>query len=859
MMQSCKERKRMIIWRLFLIFSLSNSTLVFASHAKHLCLPDQKDALWEFKSEFYIQGFYVKGLHSDVVYVDEKTERWRNNTDCCSWDGVSCDPKTGMVVELNLLGGSLNGPLRSNSSLFRLQHLQNLDLTMNNIYGVLPDSIGNLKRLSVLNLAIYNLYGKIPSSLGNLSHLTDLDLSANGFTGELPDSMGHLNRLTTLQLDGNKLSGNFPLPLLNLSSLTEIDLGPNQFQGMLPSNMSSLSNLEDFDISGNSFHGPVPSSLFMIPSLTDLRLGRNHLSGPLEIGNISSPSILESLSLKENNFSGPISRSISKLVGLTFLDLSFWNTARGMVDFNIFLHLKSLEKLHLSHLNTSSMVDLSVFSHLMLLTELDLSGNNLKISSTLHLPSPIWTLSLSSCNISEFPRFLQNLTRLGRLDISTNRIKGQVPEWLWSLPELWYVNISQNSFSGFEGSPDDMLTSDNNLVLDISSNMFQDLPLLPKSLLHFFGSENGISGEIPTELCGLVHLRILVLSNNNFSGSIPRCFNATLWVLHLQNNSLSGVFPEESISVNLISLDVGHNRLSGGLPKSLRNCTQLEFLNVEDNNFNDTFPFWVRSLPDLQNLVLGSNKFHGPISSPGESLRFPRLRIFDVSKNRFNGVLPSNYFTGWSAMSSVVDVLEPGSLYYHQSVGLANKGMNMELVGSGFTIYKSIDVSQNQFQGDIPNSIGLLKELIVLNMSNNAFTGRIPSSLANLTNLQSLDLSNNRLSGQIPPQLGKLTFLEWMNFSYNRLEGPIPQGTQIQSQNSSAFAENPGLCGVPLQEICGRKGKEEATKQEEDEEQEEEEEDEAFSWIAAAIAYVPGVSVDSPSVTFWLRIKMAGS
>ncbi|XP_020874093.1 receptor like protein 30-like [Arabidopsis lyrata subsp. lyrata] len=134
----------------------------------------------------------------------------------------------------------------------------------------------------------------------------------------------------------------------------------------------------------------------------------------------------------------------------------------------------------------------------------------------------------------------------------------------------------------------------------------------------------------------------------------------------------------------------------------------------------------------------------------------------------------------------------------------------MELVGSGFTIYKTIDVSRNRFEGDIPESIGLLKELIVLNMSNNDFTGHIPPSLSNLSNLESLDLSQNRLFGSIPPELGKLTFLERMNFSYNMLEGPIPQATQIQSQNSSSFTGNPNLCGVPLQETCG--GEEEATK-----------------------------------------------
>ncbi|CAB78423.1 putative disease resistance protein [Arabidopsis thaliana] len=714
------------------------------------------------------------------------TEKWRNNTDCCSWDGVSCDPKTGVVVELDLQYSHLNGPLRSNSSLFRLQHLQKLVLGSNHLSGILPDSIGNLKRLKVLVLVNCNLFGKIPSSLGNLSYLTHLDLSYNDFTSEGPDSMGNLNRLTDM--------------LLKLSSVTWIDLGDNQLKGMLPSNMSSLSKLEAFDISGNSFSGTIPSSLFMIPSLILLHLGRNDFSGPFEIGNISSPSNLQLLNIGRNNFNPDI-------------------------------------------------VDLSIFSPLLSLGYLDVSGINLKISSTVSLPSPIEYLGLLSCNISEFPKFLRNQTSLEYLDISANQIEGQVPEWLWSLPELRYVNISHNSFNGFEGPADVIQGGRELLVLDISSNIFQDpFPLLPVvSMNYLFSSNNRFSGEIPKTICELDNLRILVLSNNNFSGSIPRCFeNLHLYVLHLRNNNLSGIFPEEAISHHLQSFDVGHNLFSGELPKSLINCSDIEFLNVEDNRINDTFPSWLELLPNLQILVLRSNEFYGPIFSPGDSLSFSRLRIFDISENRFTGVLPSDYFVGWSVMSSVVDI--DGRIiqytvtgidrdFYHKSVALINKGLKMELVGSGFTIYKTIDVSGNRLEGDIPESIGLLKEVIVLSMSNNAFTGHIPPSLSNLSNLQSLDLSQNRLSGSIPGELGKLTFLEWMNFSHNRLEGPIPETTQIQTQDSSSFTENPGLCGAPLLKKCG--GEEEATKQEQDEDKEEE--DQVFSWIAAAIGYVPGV------------------
>ncbi|CDY29747.1 BnaA01g19190D [Brassica napus] len=664
-MHSCCARK-IIVWSLCLIFSLSHSILVRGSSPpKHLCRQDQRDALWEFKSEFHLSG----------MAANEKTQTWRNNSDCCSWDGITCDPKTGNVLDLNLWSSSLNGPLRSSS-----------------------DSIGNLKYLRVLGLSGCNLFGKLPASLGNLSDLTVLDLDGNGFTGELPVSIGNLKQLTKLLI------------------------------------------------------------------------------------------------------------ASSKLIELSSLDLSFWDTLRGDVDFSIFLHLKSLMSLDISTLNTRSIVDMSLFSHF----------ESLSI--------------LTSCNISEFPKFLRTQTSLFNLDISQNQIKGQVPEWLWSLPGLEYVDFSLNSFTGFDGPADD------------------PFPLLPKSMTFLSASDNQFSGEIPTTICELVSLDVLVLSNNNFSGSIPRCFenfNTKLSILHLRNNSLSGKFPEESVSVALISLDVGRNQLSGELPKSLINCTHLEFLNVEDNMFNDTFPFWLRLLPGLQILVLRSNKFHGSLYSPRSSPSFSKLRIIDISKNLFTGALPLDYFAGWSEMSSGVYTPDNKQkrfigitfLNYRKSVVLATKGSEREFLGSSFSIYKIIDVSGNRFEGDIPKSICLLKELNVLNMSNNAFIGSIPPSFSNLTILQSLDLSKNRLSGKIPPELGKLTFLAWMNFSYNNFEGPIPQGTQIQTQDSSSFLQNPGLCGAPLHKICSGKEEEGTLNQD----KEDEEEDQVLSWIAVAIAYVPGV------------------
>ena len=224
---------------------------------------------------------------------------------------------------------------------------------------------------------------------------------------------------------------------------------------------------------------------------------------------------------------------------------------------------------------------------------------------------------------------------------------------------------------------------------------------------------------------------------------------------------------------------------------------------------NDTFPFWLESLSELKILVLQANGFYGPIWDPHINFGLSKLHVIDLSYNNFSGKLPSNYFQNWSAIQGVTDkdksqtrYMGDGSNYYKNSMTIVNKGVELELVKI-LTIFTAIDLSNNQFCGEIPDSVGNLKALIVLNLSSNNFTSHIPSSLGNLIELESLDLSRNSLFGEIPQQLTSLTFLEYLNFSQNQLFGPIPQGGQFLTFQSSSFEGNFGLCGFQLSKKCG--------------------------------------------------------
>ncbi|XP_026398492.1 putative receptor like protein 25 [Papaver somniferum] len=140
-------------------------------------------------------------------------------------------------------------------------------------------------------------------------------------------------------------------------------------------------------------------------------------------------------------------------------------------------------------------------------------------------------------------------------------------------------------------------------------------------------------------------------------------------------------------------------------------------------------------------------------------------------------------------------------LYYQPKVTVTSKGIDIELVKI-LTIFTSIDLSNNRFEGRIPEIIGSLTALCILNFSDDAFTGKIPSTFGNLTYLESLDLSRNNLTGKIPFQLAGLSSLSVLNVSFNKLVGEIPSGGQFQTFDSSYFQGNVGLCGFPLSKGC---------------------------------------------------------
>ena len=63
----------------------------------------------------------------------------------------------------------------------------------------------------------------------------------------------------------------------------------------------------------------------------------------------------------------------------------------------------------------------------------------------------------------------------------------------------------------------------------------------------------------------------------------------------------------------------------------------------------------------------------------------------------------------------------------------------------------------------------------------------------------SLKLDHNHLTGQIPVQLVMLNHLKQFSVSNNMFLGPVPDFGPNSSFTADSFANNPGLCGAPLE------------------------------------------------------------
>jgi len=87
----------------------------------------------------------------------------------------------------------------------------------------------------------------------------------------------------------------------------------------------------------------------------------------------------------------------------------------------------------------------------------------------------------------------------------------------------------------------------------------------------------------------------------------------------------------------------------------------------------------------------------------------------------------------------------------------------------------SISLMNNNLKGILPESIGALSKLKVLNLAFNVIQGKIPRNIVELENLIVLRLGKNKIKGSIPEDIDNLKKLVVLDLFANKISGILPR------------------------------------------------------------------------------------
>ncbi|CAL5332801.1 unnamed protein product [Camellia sinensis] len=529
----------------------------------------------------------------------------------CSWFGVSCN-FDGSVNRLNLTNSSLNGTL-DNFTFSSFPNLAYIDLSMNNLFGVIPPLIGSLSKLIYLDLSINQFSGNIPPEIGLLTNLDTLHLVENQLNGSIPQEIGQLKSLTELALYTNSLSGPIPASLGNLRNLVHLYLYDNDLSGPIPPAMGNLVNLVELYMDSNNFTGLIPSTLGNLTKLTALHLFNNYLSGsiPQEIGKLKS---LQDLSFETNNLNGSIPTSFGDLSSVTLLHL--WNNQLSGSIPKELGNLKFLNDLELSENQLNGPIPASL-GNLSMLETLFLRSNQLS-GPIPHELGNLKNLLILEMDNNQFSGNLPELCQGGKLTnftVNHNHLIGTIPQSLKNCSSLARARFDENQFIG-------------NISEDLEIwGMFPNLTLLNLA-------RNNITGSIPPGLGNSIQLHQLDLSSNRLVGKIPKEFGK-LTSLEKFNGSIPDILGNY---LKLFYLNLINNMFSQKIPIRIGKLFQLTEMDLSSNNLTGEIPLEITNLQSLENLNLPHNNLYRLIPKGFENMH--GLAFIDISYNQLQGPIP---------------------------------------------------------------------------------------------------------------------------------------------------------------------------------------------------------------------------
>ena len=309
------------------------------------------------------------------------------------------------------------------------------------------------------------------------------------------------------------------------------------------------------------------------------------------------------------------------------------------------------------------------FGNLINLQEVKLSYNQL--SGTLPPMEQLVNLTYFSVSNNQltgsFPAGLTSATNLFTIDLSANQFTGEIPS-LTNLRQLYYLELDHNNFTG--ALPGSFLSSYGLIAVDLSYNQ--------------------LTGVIPSQIYRLPVISTVLLSHNQFVGSLSKVTSMSLSVFDASYNQLSGDLNNFFESNCILGrVDLSHNLFSGNV-SNIAQFGPLYYLDLSSNQLTGTFP--PISSSSIQTFIISDNLFENELST--------LIDLFSVAATAAQISLDHNLLVG--TVPPEITTL-PNS---HNSL-------------------KIVDISYNNLTGSLPNDVSLDYPI---NISGNNFTCPFPAS-----------------------------------------------------------------------------------------------------------------------------------
>jgi Leucine-rich repeat (LRR) protein len=257
----------------------------------------------------------------------------------------------------------------------------------------------------------------------------------------------------------------------------------------------------------------------------------------------------------------------------------------------------------------------------------------------------------------------------------------------------------------------------------------------------------------------------------------------------LLENELEGVLPP-SFATSLSWINLSANSLIGEIPSAIGTLLHLEYLSMFGNRLTGTIPIELGNCKMLKSLYLHANRLEGSVPDCLGALPLIHLNL---SHNNLNH---AEFIPDFLARITTLQQLNLTAPYIcrvnrQQSGAVVRKDVDQELlgpmkqriprnIGVELASLTSLECSNTNMSGTIPESLLRIKTLKLLRLSFNRLTGEIHPGIGDLVRLQTLDLESNRISGVLPDTVSSLRSLSVLKLRYNEMAGRPPTASLIQ-------------------------------------------------------------------------------